>query len=73
MCTKRSEECMKIWNAWKNTEELKGGRTYNISSNLSVGLECCTKMLSSQNLSHVSRIALFTGLERSMVTTVFAF
>jgi hypothetical protein len=52
MRTKRSEKCMKVWNEWRSTEQLKWGRKYTISSNLRVGLECRTKMLSSQNMSY---------------------
>jgi len=62
---------MKVWNEWRNTEQLNWGRAYTISSNLRVGLECRTKILSSQK-RHITRIALFTVIERNILMTFFA-
>jgi len=36
---------MNVWNEWRNTEHLKWGRTYPVSSNLRVGLELLTYLL----------------------------
>ena len=60
MFTKRGEKCMKVWNEWRNNEQLKWGQAYTVSSNLRVGLECRTKTLSPQNLSHYPDYFLYS-------------